>query len=120
MVQDTDVFELLAVCCLMAERGQLKACGEDRQAPTIFVDGQKGGAQWNEVVAPFHAKPHVLTAIANWRRRIGTIEATDTYRCGNSLCAFVRTQVPDVAPSKLKSLKARDTIVTVVRYYAYT
>ena len=55
-IQDADVFDLLAVCCLMAQRGQLKACGEERQGYSVFVDGQKSGAQWNEAVSPFHAK----------------------------------------------------------------
>ena len=116
--QEVDAVDLLAVCSKMSPRGQLKGRGEERQRYSVYVEGSHSGAQWGADAIPFQSKPRVLQAIDIWRRRIGTIEATHTYRCGKSLCKFVRSRVPEVI-SELVTLKETDTTVTVVRYSGY-
>ena len=105
--QEFNVFEMLAVCLHMDPCGQLKGCGEERQEYSVFVDGSPSGANWTGAGSPFHTKPRVPKAIDQWRHRVGTIEATETYRCGRSLCNFILTQVPHVI-SQLQSLMQTD------------
>ena len=44
-IQEMDVFELLAVTCLMAFNGQLRGTGDERQRYSVFVDGYDSAFQ---------------------------------------------------------------------------
>ena len=117
-VQEMDNFELLAVTCLMAPDGQLRATGDDRQRYTVFVDGYEGGVKWGPGSTGIQSKARVVTAIDMWRAKVGVIDAVETFRNSPLLTDFVAKEVPDVL-QKIVSLREGSTAVQVIRYKGF-